>query len=494
MRGVEGPPVAARVRARIVGGVAMASLLSGCILGFPPFWIPEDPGMPGDQIVVENGTHDDWVLVLESSFPTSFAIAAGETGTVLPWDGVPDELALLDPDCTEVDRMEWEGVGAVAIEDPGSLSTSDAPDNAADLDPFIEFYGCEGLGSFGSPEPGTALPGADAASGTIMLIGGDNLPYRYDPAANSIQPVFAESPAAIWDDEYAWSPDATRVAFSRVDEMAGSLSVYVADADGSGAEMLVDDASSPRWSPDGTTVAYINADPFARSPELWTVDVETGKRTELAADAATASWSPDGSLLAYVTSAPFDFEDEPPPSELRIVGADGSGARSLTEAAPFVLAPPAWSPDGSRLAFAALPDGEETSIFGGDTLIAVYDLEDRGVTEVAAVDGAMLDEPAWSPNGDTIAFTISQVGFLNATGAVGVVPSAGGEVIRLGEADGAYVTDPTWSPDGAWLLVARSAEFSFEADAVALDPDGDEEIVLASGIYSIGAWLAEGGT
>ena len=483
----------ARVRARIVGGVAMSALLSGCILGFPPFWIPEDPAMAGAEIVVENRTGEDWVLVLESGFPTSFAIAAGETGTVLPWDGVPEELALLDPDCTEVDRIGWDGFGAVAIDDPGALTVSGPPDDTSALDPFVEFFECDLLGSFGAPEPGTALPGADEATGAIILVGGDNLLYRYDPAAHGIEPVFTGPPAEEWDDGYTWSPDGSRVAFSRVDEMVGSSALYVADADGSGAELLVDDAASPRWSPDGASIAYVNVDPFARSMSLWIFDVETGEQTELAAEGGAANWSPDGSLLAFITSEPLDFADDPPPAELRIIGADGSGVRTLAEAAPFGVGPPEWSPDGTRLAFSTLPDGAAGSFFDSDTLISVYDLGDDAVTEVAAVDGAILDEPAWSPDGETIAFTISEIGFLGATGAVGIVPADGGEVTLLGEAEGAYVTNPTWSPDGAWLVVARSSDASFEADAVALDPGGDEAVVLATNVLAIVGWLAEAG-
>jgi Tol biopolymer transport system component len=380
----------------------------------------------------------------------------------------------------------------VAIDDPGTLTVSDAPEDATALDPFVEFFECDGLGSFGAPEPGTALPGADESSGTIMLVGGNSFLYRYDPTANSVEPATDAAPSELWDQEFAWSPDLGRVAFSRLDEMSASSGVYVADADGSGAELLVEDAMSPSWSPDGTTIAYVNADPFARSMELWTVDVDSGERTELAADAGTASWSPDGSLLAFISSAPLESVDEPPPAELRIIEADGSGMRTLAEAAPFAFVPPAWSPDGTRLAFPTMADGSAGGFFGGDTAISVYDLEKDSVAEAAAVDGAMLDEPAWSPDGETIAFTISETGFVGTTGVVGIVSAGGGEVILLGEGDGSYVSDPTWSPDGAWLVVARSSNLTFEADAVALDPDGSDEVVLASGVVSIAAWLPEG--
>ena len=56
-------------------GIAVASLLSGCIL-FPPFW-PTDPFAPGAEIVVENATDADWVIEAAGDFPIAFAVEIG---------------------------------------------------------------------------------------------------------------------------------------------------------------------------------------------------------------------------------------------------------------------------------------------------------------------------------------------------------------------------------------------------------------------------------
>jgi WD40 repeat protein len=483
--------VAVHLRLRVTGIIAASALLlSGCILPFPPFWIPGDPGFETPAaITVENQTDDDWVLALDSGFSSSFAIPAGEAGTVLPWDAAPDELVLLDTDCGEVDRIPWaDSTDGVLIQEPGTLAAGEA--EGADGVPFLEYWECGEAGFLADPESVAVLPGATDADGVIALVVGDGRPYMYHPTDGAIEPVGAEASGEVYDAEFTWTLDGARVAFSRMDDTTGASSVWVGAADGSDAELLVEDAASPRWSPDGSRLAYLEAGAFAPTPTLWVVDVESGERTELAVDATLPAWSPDSSQLAFFTGGFSAFEPEPEATELRVVGADGTGLRTVAAGPPFAFGP-AWSPDGTQLAFTAATDGAAPSLFEAETVIVVCDLADDNVTTVATVNGASLSEPAWSPDGSSIGFIILDGGFLNASGAVGVVPAAGGEVVRIGEKADAYLTTPAWSPDGTWIVAGRSDETGFTSELVALDPTGAEaEVVLATGILSVSAWLA----
>jgi hypothetical protein len=261
-------------------------LLSACILPFPPFWLPPDTIGPGTEIVVENETDADWVLSVGGDFASAFAIGAGDVGTVAPFGPEPTELVLLDPDCAEVDRIDWDGSAAgVRISNPGALTATDeAPEDAATS--FVEYWECID-GSFGAaPEPGDPLP---EAGGTILLSSGDGATFVLDVASASLAP-FGEQPAdEAVDGEHAWSPDGTRVAFSRQSGSEFGSAIFVAAADGSGAELLVEDASAPRWSPDGTRIAYLSTDPFAASAGLHVIELDGSEITELAEDASAAA-------------------------------------------------------------------------------------------------------------------------------------------------------------------------------------------------------------
>ncbi len=75
-----------------------------------------------------------------------------------------------------------------------------------------------------------------------------------------------------------------------------------------------------------------------------------------------AVWSPDGRRLAFVSTRDGD-------REIFVMNADGSGLRQLTRnskaanGAPAHDQAPAWSPDGSRIAFSSMRDGGENEIY-----------------------------------------------------------------------------------------------------------------------------------
>ena len=110
----------------------------------------------------------------------------------------------------------------------------------------------------------------------------------------------------------------------------------------------------PALSPDGSQIVYVlrasdvDADRSVRS--LWRVGVRTGVPQQLTrgrADTAPA-WSPDGTRVAFLRAA-----DGPP--QLWLLPADGGEPEQLTTL-PLGAGAPVWSPDGSKIAFAAAAD------------------------------------------------------------------------------------------------------------------------------------------
>ena len=145
------------------------------------------------------------------------------------------------------------------------------------------------------------------------------------------------------------------------------------------------------------------------------------------------AWSPDGSQIAFarkVGAGTFD---------LWVVNADGTGLAQLTSTGDQDTNP-AWSPDGTKIVFSR----------GGD----IWTITSAGSNPTALTsDGAGTDDsrPAWSPNGETIAFDRTVSG--NAD--LYVVPAAGGAP-RAVIAAANQQAGPDWSPDGRDLLYTDS--------------------------------------
>jgi TolB protein len=130
--------------------------------------------------------------------------------------------------------------------------------------------------------------------------------------------------------------------------------------------------------------------------------------------------------------------------DIWVMNADGSGASQLTsspEDAPVVYSKPAWSPDGSKLAYVA-SDGT------GSSAIYVSDADGKNARKIA--DGGA--DPAWSPDGTKIAYS----GDDGDSTAIFVVSTSGGSPDKLCTAAG-FLNQPAWSPDGKQVAFRREA-------------------------------------
>ena len=196
------------------------------------------------------------------------------------------------------------------------------------------------------------------------------------------------TPDSEFESDPIWSPDGRRILFLR----EGSL--YLMNGDGSGRVKLADGLgiSEHRWSADGRMIAYVDARLEGEDllNDLWAIHSDGTGQIRVAENAFNFSWSPDGRLV-YTSDA--DLADV----HFRIINADGTGeARLTTTRAGFQ---PAWSPDGTRIAFVAL-DGKDLLLINPD-----------GTGEMNLTQGlSENDAPAWSPDGSRIAFGTGEAG------------------------------------------------------------------------------------
>ncbi len=155
----------------------------------------------------------------------------------------------------------------------------------------------------------------------------------------------------------ALSADGNIVAFSS--DRTGKFEIYVKQlVSGADEAQLTSDGRQnfqPDFSPDGRLIAYHSKDRGG----VWVVPVMGGTARQISEFGSQPAWSRDGSRIAFqsdpLTDVGFNANNALPPSTIWLVSPDGGEAKQLTQVAkpPGGHGAPAWSPDGKRIVFDA---------------------------------------------------------------------------------------------------------------------------------------------
>ncbi|MBV9927212.1 MAG: PD40 domain-containing protein [Acidobacteria bacterium] len=176
------------------------------------------------------------------------------------------------------------------------------------------------------------------------------------------------------------------------------------------------------------------------------------------------AWSPDGTKIAFVTR--YDEDG----MRLNYVNVETGDIASFPFGGGDALSGPAWSPDGSKLAWASYSN------------ISVRNVDGTGVATLLTNSGTA---PAWSPDGTKVAFQSARDGNFE----IYVMNSDGTGQTRLTN-NSAADTNPYWSPDGG--RIAFTSDRSGNANIYSMLPDGSGVSMLTDTNGNNASWSAGG--
>lgn len=208
--------------------------------------------------------------------------------------------------------------------------------------------------------------------------------------------------------------------------------------------------------------------------DLYIMDVANGRSHRLTRDRAETSspaWSPDGSRIAFTSTR------DGLGLGIWVVSVAGGEPVKLTGSNGRT---PDWSPDGSRIAYSGFGNGQ------GD----IFVMNANGTGQSALTNTAAFEvDPVWSPDGSRIAFTSYQ----NGEAQVWVVNADGSNPVQLTTAtDGVVAYTPSWSPDGTKIVFVAFRGGGQDIWIMNANGSGQTRLVTLSGLKANPRWSAHG--
>jgi TolB protein len=238
--------------------------------------------------------------------------------------------------------------------------------------------------------------------------------------------------------------------------------IYIADYDGANSRRVTNTTTlniTPVWAPDGQAIAFTSYRPgpggavFSTFQDLVISWLYKGVRDEPTHGSPSnqnylPAWSPDGSKIAFTSN-----RDGNP--EIYIMNRDGSGLRRMTNN-PAIDVTPTWSPNGNQIAWVSDRTGTPK----------IYVMNADGTGQRMLI-GEICDRPTWSSN------PFNEIAYAARTG-----PGYDIKIYDVGSGESKKITDgigsnesPAFSPNGRHIAFVSTR--SGKSEIFTVDRDGN---------------------
>jgi TolB protein len=238
--------------------------------------------------------------------------------------------------------------------------------------------------------------------------------------------------------------------------------IYIVDYDGANPIRVTNTTTlnvAPAWSPDNQVIAYTSWRPssagnFGVFQDIILSYIQTGQRVSPANGSPDRqnylpAWSSDGTKLAFTSN-----RDGNP--EIYVMNKDGSGLRRMTNS-PSIDVSPTWSPTGNQLAWVSDRTG----------LPKIYLMNSDGTGQRLLVGDPRSDRPTWSRG------KYNEIAYASQTGPgydIKIYSFATGEAVKVTDGIGSNES-PSFSPNGKHI--AFTSTRNGKAQVFTVDRDGN---------------------
>jgi len=259
-----------------------------------------------------------------------------------------------------------------------------------------------------------------------------------DADARRLAHQFADDIVAVLS---GGQPGIAQTQITYVSTRSGNKEIWVMDYDGANQRQLTHLRSislTPRWSPDSSRIAFTCYVPFRgiTSAQICMYSMASNRIIAFPRFRGTNSspaWSPDGSQLAFMSSQTGD-------PEIYVSNTDGSHLHRITFAAG-VSTSPTWNPKtGKQMVF--------VSDRAGQPVLYLSNADGSDVQKLDLPDMGYVVDPAWSPNGQLLAFSWQRP---SGNYDIYVMDIVSRQLVELTK-DAARNERPSWAPDGRHLV------------------------------------------